>query len=432
MKKVYIFLALLVLHVSVYASKYPQTFSVMGTPLFESSKNISKLSYIGNAQQFVKDVNLTMQNGFIVDKSNDAKDKKKYLYDLRVLQKKHDKFLHNIHKQINVCIEKNNYDEFLRLTACDMDGLLESRGLLKKSLIYYKKNRSKKKSKFLDAKIKEKKLIIATNMEFDTKVTRDSFNIKDKVDSKRKVYMYAKENSNHITMFVRNNNPYTITLHVDGYTKNLDYDKAKKTFSIKGDTTFEYVKLYKKDDLFDSYRFSFTWVKGSLDAVHDDSYLYRLPYAKDKKVRVSQGFNGAHTHKGSNAYAVDFPMKIGSKIFAARDGMIVDIKEDSVRGGYDKQFRSDGNFITIEHDDGTMATYYHLKKNGVRMNLREKVKKGDHIAYSGNTGYSSGPHLHFQVYKAVSGSKIQSIPMKFLSQSGVVTDPKVGAYYKVK
>ena len=152
---------------------------------------------------------------------------------------------------------------------------------------------------------------------------------------------------------------------------------------------------------------------GNKDAKHDDSYRYRLPYALNETYRVSQGYNGTQTHKGRSKYAIDFAMPEGSAVHAAREGVVVKVKSDSNRGGYDKRFARFGNFVTIAHSDGTMATYYHLKQDGVIVRVGEQVTRGQKIGYSGNTGYSSGPHLHFAVFKAKNSSMMQTIPVLF-------------------
>ncbi|WP_309997394.1 M23 family metallopeptidase [Chryseobacterium sp. 2987] len=63
---------------------------------------------------------------------------------------------------------------------------------------------------------------------------------------------------------------------------------------------------------------------------------------------------------------------------------------------YNKLHRS--GKLCYDNSDGTFAQYYHLKENGVKVNLGDQVKKGDVIALSGNTGWCNGPHLHFVCY----------------------------------
>lgn len=426
---------LLVLQLSLNASGYPQTFAKMGTPLFKSSKAISNFTEIESlkeyANSYINSANTTMQNGFEVDKLNVENDKKKYLFELRELQKKQSKFLHYLHKDIDASIKKQDYEMFYKLTSYELDGLLKSRALLARSIAFYKKSKNKKRSEFLDKKINYKKSIKASNSELYTKVTKSTYSASNKSRNKRSVDLFVKKSAKYITVFVQNKNHYSITINVKGKYSNLGHANVAHTISLKPDSTKEFIKLYKQKGSY-SYAFSYSWIKGSMDAKHDDSYLYRLPYARGTSKVVSQGYNGKSTHKGASSYAVDFIMDIGTKVYAARGGIVVDIKEDSNKVGYSEEYAKYGNFVTIEHNDATFATYYHLKKFGAYVKEGESVNRGDIIGYSGNTGYSSGPHLHFQVYKTVDAKSAVSLPIKFRSFNGVISNPKKGISYIAK
>ncbi len=90
-------------------------------------------------------------------------------------------------------------------------------------------------------------------------------------------------------------------------------------------------------------------------------------------------------------------MRIGTAICAAREGKVVRVRFDSYKGGLNWKYFNDGNHIVIEHSDGSVALYWHLKQNGVTVTLGDIVQKGQLIGYSGNTGYTAFPHLHFQL-----------------------------------
>ena len=68
--------------------------------------------------------------------------------------------------------------------------------------------------------------------------------------------------------------------------------------------------------------------------------------------------------------------------------------------------------MRILHDDGTMGVYLHLMKGSVAVREGQRVETGTRIARSGNTGNSTGPHLHFVVQRNV-GLAIESIPFDF-------------------
>ena len=153
------------------------------------------------------------------------------------------------------------------------------------------------------------------------------------------------------------------------------------------------------------YSLNTTSYMGDVNAKHDDDYTYTLPYKKGESYRVSQGYYGNVSHQGVKA--IDFMMPIGTKVYAMRDGTVVDVREDSDKGCPSDECLKMGNFVTVLQSDNSFAEYYHLKKNGAAVKLGDKVKTGDLIGYSGATGWATGPHLHVEVYlRKKSDSKI--------------------------
>lgn len=151
------------------------------------------------------------------------------------------------------------------------------------------------------------------------------------------------------------------------------------------------------------------------DLVDDTSYIYGLPYEEGKKFRVIQGYFSHFTHK--ERAALDFNMKRGAKIAAARDGVVIRVKEDGTKGGLKSKFRSHGNNIVIQHEDGSRAGYWHLQHNGALVNVGDTVKRGQVIALSGKTGYAFVPHLHFLVWTSKNG-RWQQVATRFQTSTG--------------
>ena len=171
------------------------------------------------------------------------------------------------------------------------------------------------------------------------------------------------------------------------------------------------------------YRYNWSWVMGDPDAVHDDAYRYRMPFGGLEDRHVSQSYDGGFTHTGAHRYALDIAMPIGTPILAARAGRVILVNDGYTAHGISDDYLSKANAVYVMHTDHTVATYAHLDPGaGVRAGMR--VRTGDVIGFSGNTGYSTGPHLHFEVWKPTRAGSLETIPVRFLrdavaSRSGV-------------
>jgi murein DD-endopeptidase MepM/ murein hydrolase activator NlpD len=123
-------------------------------------------------------------------------------------------------------------------------------------------------------------------------------------------------------------------------------------------------------------------------------------------------------------------MPLGTPIHAARGGTVVGVKSDSNVGGDDGKYDWDANYILIQHTDGTLGQYVHLLKGGVRVKVGQHVEDGDWIGLSGNTGHSTGPHLHFSVFKARDGKHRQTIPVRYKTTDTAAVMLEEGKTYK--
>ena len=148
----------------------------------------------------------------------------------------------------------------------------------------------------------------------------------------------------------------------------------------------------------------------------DTSFVYHLPYETNKKRLLVQGYFSKYSHK--NRAALDFKMKRGTVITAARNGVVIRVKEDGKKGGWNKKYRPDGNVVVIEHADGSRAGYWHLQFNGVLVNVGDTVKQNQPIALSGKTGYTLFPHLHFLVWRT-NNNQWQQVATRFKISKGI-------------
>ena len=151
---------------------------------------------------------------------------------------------------------------------------------------------------------------------------------------------------------------------------------------------------------------------------HDSSFVYSLPFETGKNVFVVQGYESMFSHKGSKA--LDFKVKSGTKIFAARNGVVTGARGDSDKRGLKQENLADGNYIFIQHEDGSVAQYWHFRKHGVLVQVGDTVTNGQLIGYSGNTGYSAFPHLHFEVRGYDQNGNYTDIPTRFYTQQGII------------
>jgi murein DD-endopeptidase MepM/ murein hydrolase activator NlpD len=145
---------------------------------------------------------------------------------------------------------------------------------------------------------------------------------------------------------------------------------------------------------------------------------YRVPF-ESGRVRVDQGFGGQFSHNDvQNRYALDFAVPEGTPVLAARGGTVLQVESDFERAGVDRE-RDGGraNYIRILHDDGTMAMYAHLQPEGVQVRVGQQVREGERIGLSGNTGFSTAPHLHF-VVQVNAGMRLQAIPIRMFGALG--------------
>jgi murein DD-endopeptidase MepM/ murein hydrolase activator NlpD len=148
----------------------------------------------------------------------------------------------------------------------------------------------------------------------------------------------------------------------------------------------------------------------------DSSYIYALPYEAGTKHVVIQGYFGIFSHK--ERAALDFKMDRGTRIVAAREGVVVRVKEDSDKGGWSRKYRTSGNNIVIQHADGSRAGYWHLQHNGALVNVGDTVKKAQPIGLSGKTGYAATPHLHFIVWRS-RNRQWQQMATRFQTSKGI-------------
>jgi len=239
------------------------------------------------------------------------------------------------------------------------------------------------------------------------------------------------EGPGYVSLFVENRRAYDVTVSLAITTRNANVSRIVPEIGVyPGCSRTEAVRVSIPDPTQRwNWRYRFRWTKGNADARHDSNALYLLPFEKGRGFRVCQGYNGWFSHHGPNRYAVDFAMPEGTTICAARAGVVVDLKESSHVGGREKKYAKESNYVSIAHADGTIGEYHHLQADGVLVEVGQRVAAGQPIARSGNTGYSTLPHLHFGVYSAADVEHMQSHPIAFATAQDIITEPRRGQIY---
>lgn len=201
------------------------------------------------------------------------------------------------------------------------------------------------------------------------------------------------------SLFVKADNHFAVPLSIklNLAVDNLTPDASELFSVIPAHASGTVIARLKKIDTESDYSCRYKWriVLGDVYKMPDLSHAYSYPYQSLAHFNMTQGPGGNFSHKDSFAY--DFSMPVGSAVTAARAGVVAFVDTKSSVGGIDAKYMDKANVISILHDDGTLGNYVHLNTNGATVSEGQLVRKGDIIGYSGNTGYTSGPHLHFEV-----------------------------------
>ncbi|PAU94103.1 hypothetical protein CK503_07775 [Aliifodinibius salipaludis] len=241
--------------------------------------------------------------------------------------------------------------------------------------------------------------------------------------SAQAVFIWDDISEEDFTLWAQNNLPCPVYLKAKPDSMDIEFDRfipkgAKDKLGQLPIDSLDSPKKFKGQ-----LRYHLTL--GNPHAIHDPSYKYLLPYPREKSHILIQGNNSTFTHNLPNSkYAFDFYMPENSLISAARGGTVGFVSQNNKRGGNNEDYLQQANKIMICHDDGTVAVYAHLRHKGTLINMGEQVYAGEIIGFSGNTGYSTTPHLHFGV---LAGPK--SVHVKFRELPDTL---KSGFSYKQK
>lgn len=239
-------------------------------------------------------------------------------------------------------------------------------------------------------------------------------------------FRVVKEQENDVvTLTIKSTYASEFTVTVEATLENMTPSRSVPfTVDSVGRTSFVLVRFTPRDPG-RSWHYDYHYYRqvGARRSTTDNDADYAMPFLPGRYV-VMQGPRGTYSHfAGSGSEnAVDWTCPVGTTICAARAGRVVGVKQDSDRGGPDHNLRPYGNYIIIKHADGTCAYYVHLQHNGARVRLGDEVTVGQPIGLSGQTGFASKPHLHFEVFQAIDGKKKLSLPFRLRTDHGTFTE----------
>lgn len=123
---------------------------------------------------------------------------------------------------------------------------------------------------------------------------------------------------------------------------------------------------------------------------------YVLPFAVGETFMtgLTNCSSSYHGPGEPDQYAFDFDMPVGTPFTAARAGTVFKVVEDAPSNG-----GGAGNYVIIDHQDGTYGLYYHSPQDGIDVQVGDEVEQGDVLGVTGRSGLAGYPHLHFIVVK---------------------------------
>jgi len=437
----------------LYAQNYPSVFSQLGTPLYqevEAFEALSKLHVFKTQSKAIEVYKQTsdtlMQEGFLADESKDKKEIKAYLKKLRNLQKQHDKIQKFYKQQLYKSINDKNNTAFNELMSQPLAFVSSDARLKKQAVAYYKKHKQKNIA-YLEDLSKDVALDEASYAYLDKMFQTHQAKLKvqrrtsldtfvPQAELKTPVQVVSVRTKTGFALYLENNAYHDVTVKLE----------ATKLENLNASENLPYINSYPSrsrslmfhlsvidPSLKSAFKTHYSTIVGRLNPGYDRDYLYALPFRRGTSHMLTQGFHGKYTHKGYSAYALDFDMNIGSHVHAMRDGIVTGIESKHTEHGYSPEYASKANYIIIQHKDGTMAMYGHLDTGGVRVRLGQRVYKHQFIGLSGNTGYSSGPHLHVHITAITDLNKgASSVPFSFLAKRGKVDKAKPEYIYTAK
>lgn len=230
--------------------------------------------------------------------------------------------------------------------------------------------------------------------------------------------VYTQQIEGGYQVLTDNQEPCPVSIEVNMNLKNMEStDGNNKVFVVPANSRGHLLTtlLIKDRKVYSS--FDINTMASHGDAHHtaiDKNHLYQLPYKEGANYLIMQGYNGKFSHQGT--YALDFDIPEGGQVLASRGGVVVTVVDHNHRSCSRRSCHKYNNYIRIYHDDGTFAEYSHIDTGSAQVRKGERIEAGQHIANCGAIGWTTGPHLHFEVY-TLNKTKKRTIPTLFATKA---------------
>lgn len=235
------------------------------------------------------------------------------------------------------------------------------------------------------------------------------------------VRVQDEKRANEVRLYALSENISEASVLMELSGENVTLNPAKPTWCRLSRNMQDPVAIiYFDPALRYTYKWNYRYIIGVPGGTPNFRYVYDLPFKKGSTTRISTAYREKTHVPGTPAeFALDFVAPEGTPICAARDGTVVGIRSESNEGGLGEQYKDKANFVFLKHGDGTYSEYAHLKYKGVQVRLNQRVTKGQVLGLSGNTGMSSGPHLHFSVFYVDNNYVQRSVPVYLQCRDGI-------------
>ena len=225
--------------------------------------------------------------------------------------------------------------------------------------------------------------------------------------------------------------PVTVSLQLGSFSNLASSRRWPIQVQLDAEQSMELVELTPVNSQF-GYTFDYTSqiVQGDPRAQHDATVSYRIPFVADQGFQIVQAADGPiFSHQSvATRYAVDISMPLGTAVVAARSGLVAELVSHFADDGKaEPDYFDKANYVRILHDDGTWADYFHLKQHSIIVRPGQRLEAGDALGLSGNSGFSTTPHLHFHVQANQNGT-IVSLPFRFSNAHDGVFSPHYQAW----